>query len=258
MESEFDVTFAGNILNHIPYVYFTRRFPNDIPEMDFNVHDMVRQDGQINLGKRYKAKQIPFMVFIVAPNREQYELALDTLKKRTRGLNQSLVIGQGGANRQYTATLKTLTHTHIEQGKASLVCVFEASYPFGIDTVPTVFEVNGITESPFTDDTPLDGSAPAKPTITLLVNSFTGGGTRDMSIFNLRTGQGITMSRSGWEIGDSVQFFLKQKYVAINGAFHDYQGVFTEFEPDSDFISYSDTFTDRDVDMTVSYLREFL
>lgn len=257
MQNEFDVAFNANLLTNIPYVFFMRRFPNDLPDAEFKTYDMVRQDGQVNLGKRYKTKIVTFEVYIVAPNREQYEIALDTLKRRTRGVSKALVISQSGQNRQYISTLKAITHSHIEQGKATLIVAFECSYPFGMDTTSTPITIAGITVSPFIDTTPFAGSAPANPTITVNLNTFTGGGTRDVTIYNSRTGQGITVSREYSE-GDQIKIFTRDKYVTLNGAVLDYDGVFPSFEPELDFVSYADTFTARDVDVDVSYLREFL
>jgi hypothetical protein len=147
--------------------------------------------------------------------------------------------------------------THVEGGLALAQLVFTAGYPYGIETNSTSFAETAITTSPHAMLTEFDGSAPARPFVTITLNTFSGTSNRTISLYNPTTGKVCTVTRSDWANGDVIIFDMKLKTVRRNGILQDFNGVFPEFEA-GDVIAYSDTFSARNVNISVSYFREFV
>ena len=98
----------------------------------------------------------------------------------------------------------------------------------------------------------VNGSYIAEPIINVTINSVTGGTSGSVSIFNASTNQGITVT-GDFTAGSQLEIDCSQYTVRLNGVNMDFEGLFPTFPPGAQRIGYSDTFTTRDVDVTVTY-----
>lgn len=256
IENDFTVFFDNFDLNTIPYVFLTRRNPNEEASIAITAHDMVRRDGQVVTSVKHGAKNLVVEGYIVAPTRTSYEEALDTLKYRTSGLEKRLAVIQAGSSRKYIATKQTITLEHIEAGKAKIAIAFKASYPFGTEETLTVV-TGSASSTPSALGHTFLGSAPARPTIKVTVSALSGGTGKYVGIGNSSTGQQVQITRN-WTAGDVVIFNMETQKCYVNGVITDYSGVFPEFQAQSADAYYYDNLTTRTANWEISYAKQFL
>ena len=254
--ADFQVVFDNFDLNTIPYVEFVRRFPNSEAERDLVKHEILRRDGSVLTSARHKDKTIALEGFINAPNRIEYETALDTLKYRTSAIERPLLIEQAGSPRVYIATKENIIEEHIEGGRARVNINFLCTSPFGRKGAQTE-----ATETLTTNSTGLahifEGSALARPVFTITINSVTGGTAKYVGIANSSTGQQIQVTRN-WQANDVVQFDTDSHKVYVNAAVSAYDGVFPSFTPDAAHAVYVDNLTTRNVTVKLVYTAQYL
>lgn len=254
--NDFSVVFDNKDLNTIDYVHFTRRQPNNEADIEVTSHQLVRRDGRVITSVRRDDKMIPFEGYIVAPNRVAYEEALDELKYFTSGVERPLVIQQGGESRRYTVTKANLIVDHIEAGKARISLAFVASNPYAQSSNLTTFTLANSTTSPAQIVHEFGGTANARPTVVITVNSGTDMANKYIGIGNSSTGQQVQVIRD-WVAGDVVRFNFDRLDVYVNDVLSDYSGVFAEFQARKSHAYYYDNFTARDVSVEMYYANRY-
>ena len=256
MQNDFTVFFDNYDLNTIPNVYFVKRNPNEEAPIQTTTHDMVRRDGRLLTSIKHDSKIIDFDGYIIAPSRTAFEQALDTLKLKTSGIEKTLIVSQAGYSRKYTATKQNIVLEHIEAGKARISLAFQANYPFGRASDLTTVNYTA-TSSPYGLSHTFLGTAVARPTITITVDSMTGGTTKYIGVGNSSTGQQVQVTRT-WTNGDIVQFNLDYQAVYVNSAISDYSGVFPEYYPDTSTAYVYDNLTTRSLSVEMTYAAQYL
>lgn len=257
--NNFTITFKGFDLTSIPYVNFSRRFPDEMPEKQINTATLARRHGQKVISAFFSKKTILLEGYIDAPDRAAMEAARDTLMYRLLPQESNLDLVQAGLSRTYLVTVQNFAWTHIEGGKALFSIEFLASDPFGKDTSATALSFsNPRTEANYDHAITIGGSFDAEIVLTVIVTSGTGLTTNKViTITNLATGEAISVTND-WTAGDVLVIDVPNRQVTVNNTVIDYSGVFPLFAPGVQLLRYSDTFTTRSVSLSGSYYKRYL
>lgn len=256
LQNDFTVMFDNFDLNTIPYVFFTKRNPNDEANIKMTSHDLVRADGSVITSVKHESKVIPIDGYIIAPTRTSFEEAFDTLKFKTSGYEKPLEIIQAGDSRKYTATKQNIIMEHIGDGKAAINIAFLCSNPFG-KAISLTTDTFTATTTPYALSHTFLGTAVSRPTIKVTVTTLTGGTSKYVGIGNSYTGQQVQVLRN-WTAGDIVVFDLESQKVYVNSVLSDYSGVFPEFTAQSSSAYYYDNLTTRSSAVELSYAKQYL
>jgi hypothetical protein len=101
------------------------------------------------------------------------------------------------------------------------------------------------------------GSYKTDPTITLTINTITGGTDKTITLANAESLRSVAVRRN-WIAGDVLEIDTLKGTVLVNGGAQDFTGQLLSFEPGVAGLTYLDDFTARDVTITASYTRRWL
>lgn len=246
------IKFAGNDISQLPNVDLYNHNFNDLPLREIKINKIARRDKSIITSSEYSRKDILVWVEVCGGSRAGTESALLPLKALLQVQNGSLVVSQGGVDVEYTATMNEF---NIEwSGITALVTVvFLASDPIGQQVeAEAMATILGITTSSDSLSFTVEGSSLAYPLINVTVNTVTGGTGGQITIQNGLTNQGIRVG-ADYVDGDLLEIDSENLTVTINGRAVDFSGMFPQFSAGSQQITYSDSFTTRDVDLVATY-----
>lgn len=253
----YSVRFAGNDLSLIENVELYNHNFNDLPERDVRIFKVARRDLSIITSSEYSAKNIPVFLEVCGSSREATEETLTFLKSLVQAQNQPLVVSQSGQTIEYTATMNEF-NIEWDAYKAYVQINFITSNPIGRQTqAVTGVSVSGNTLVSRISSFTVEGSATAFPSITVVINSVTGGTGGSIVLENARTNQGITITED-FVNGDILIVNSATFQVTLNGVQLDFSGMFPQFPAGSQQVRYSDNFTTRNVDITLSYNPRFV
>ena len=207
----------------------------------------------------YDQRDLKVRVGITRQTRDLLEASIDTLMGLLQGLEKDLVLRQAGASRKYTATFQDAV-IDVEGGSyIEMDLIFVTSDHFGYDTSTTLLlQVLNYTSGNKTDQITVGGSAGWQvPTITYTLNSFTGTGTRNVVIGNGAIGQAVTVSRS-WTAGDVLTISAADQSVKVNGVDVAFTGAIPEWQPGIGYLTYSDTFSARNMSLRATYIKRYV
>lgn len=248
----YSVRFAGNDLSVVGGVDLYNHEFNTLPQRDIKINKLARRDLSIITSSEYTSKNIPIWMEVCSGSRADTEDSLTFIKSLVQLQNGVLEVSQGGEDIKYTATMNEF---NIEwNGPRALVnIVFLASDPVGKQSASeTLVSITGITTAASSASMTVEGSATAYPVITVTINSITGGTTKQVTIANGSTNQGITIERT-WTAADILIIDSENMEVTVNGTVVDFTGKFPEWVAGSGQITYLDTFTTRNVDLVAVY-----
>lgn len=234
---------------------------NNLPTRDFKTFKLARQNRSVTTTADYSIKSIPVFGIIKDCTRESAEETLAAVREKLQGVNKILQAPQYNRNIQYRdTTLSSMTETFIANNM-SVVMLFTASDPIGIDTVTQDLIDPGdqnTTVSPTSYSMTFEGSAPNQaPIITITVNSVTDGTAESIELLNVVTGAKLTVTRD-WVNGDVLVVDTFDSQVTLNGIAVFYTGRIPLFQAGAQTLRYSDTFTARDVDVEAEYNARFV
>ena len=248
---DYKVIFNSNNLGEVEGVWLYYYNATDLPDKDINIHKLARRSLSIVTSAEYTQKTIPVMMRVCSGSRQATEATITRIKGLIQPQNGELIVHQSGEDFKYTATMNEFNIEWVGTS-AYVEIVFIASTPIAeaVDTdIMTYFNTTLASDgSSFI----VNGSYIAEPIINVTINSVTGGTGSSVSIFNASTNQGITVT-GDFTAGSQLEIDCSQYTVRLNGANMDFEGLFPTFPPGAQRIGYSDTFTTRDVDVTVTY-----
>lgn len=251
------VYFAGNDLSLVVGAYIVNHDFNKLPERTVAINKLARSNKSVVTSAEYSSKEVSVMFHLYGCDRDEAEEVLIALKGQLRTVNADLVVKQGGTDTTYSdATLNELSYEWFSN-KILLTLIFIVADPIGFEDSNTILLNTTITASTASNAVSNAGSFDAEPIINVTVTTVTGGTAQSLSVTNEETGQGITLTRT-WANGDTVEINSDAKTVVINGTASDFTGQFPVFPPGTGSLGYSDTFTTRSVDLSVTYQRHFI
>lgn len=238
----YSVIFNSNDISQVSGVWLHYYDATSLPTRDINIHKLARRSLSIVTSAEYSQKVIPVLMRVCSGGRQETEETLTQIKGLLQPQNGTLELRQSNDLYKYTATMNEFNIEWVGT-TAYVQIVFLASTPVAesIDkkslfSFSTTFPSDGAS---FT----VDGSFIAEPTITIVLNSVTGG-AGNFSIFNASTNQGITINGS-FTSGTIIEIDSSQYTVLVNGASTDFEGLFPVFPPGSQRVGYTDTFSTR-------------
>lgn len=247
MKKSYDVKFNDNNLAEVPGVFLYYYDSTTLPTRDTKIHKLARRSLSIVTSAEYVEKNIPVYMEVCSGSRHQTEQTIINIKGLIQPQNGDLVVEQGNDFLKYTATMNEF-NIEWEGATAWVEIVFLSSTPVAesvekksLFSFSTTFSSDGASFF-------VDGSFVSEPTITVVLNTVTGG-SGSFSIFNAATNQGITISDS-FTSGDIIEINSSNYTVLVNGANTDFEGLFPVFPPGAQRVGYSDTFTTRNTTVT--------
>lgn len=251
-----DIQDANIILTEMSY--------DTIPPQELKRYRIIRGDGEVITDKRFGAKKIDLLGRITGSSQSDLETRLDGLRSALFGYgkeNKLLVIDYTGGSRQWVATAidVQVDRVHGSVNFANIKLSFISTTPFGSDTSSSsLLSSTAQTTSPNSKAITVGGTAPdQKLVITVELNSFTGASVNTITLKNNDTGYALSVSRA-WTASDTLVVDVANLSVKVNGTEVDYSGAFPDFAPGSRTLVYSDDFTARNVDLTVTNLTRYL
>ena len=253
MEDLFVVTFAGNDLGAIAGVDVVNHNFNNMPRRDIKINKLARQDLSIITSAEYQSKEITVVLKVAGMTRTATEESLKLLKARVQAQNAPLVTSQTGIKVEYTATVNAFEIEWFNPLVALVTISFIASDPIGRGVlVENLAAITGQTAALVNVPITVDGSVYAKPSITVVLNSVSGGSNTFIQLLNGATGQGIKITAT-WAAGDTLIVDSSTMQASINGDLVDFTGMFPVFKPGVQQIKYNDGLTARNFDLSATY-----
>ncbi len=255
----YQCTFDGNDITTVTGLTVLKTNPYQPAKRKLNNMALARANrAKINSGF-YDKRTLTVRVGITRTTRDLLESSLDSLMTLLQGLEKPLVLRQAGASRQYTASFSDAV---IDQEGGSYIemdLVFETSDHFGYDTSTTLLDqVLNFTSGSKTDSITVGGSAAwQQPTITVTINSFTGTSTRSVVIGNGGFGMAVTVART-WTAGDVLEISAPNKTVKVNGVEVAFTGAIPEWQVGIGYLTYSDTFSARNMSLRATYVKRYV
>ena len=246
----YTVKFEQNDLN-LPGVKVTNHEFNMLPSREIAINKLARRDLSIITSAEYSQKSITVSAEVCGGDRGQTEEVLTLLKRILQPKNGELRVLQNGYEVRYTATMNELG-IEWEGTTAYVTIVFIASDPFGETVELLTFSAFTHTASQSFSTAEFIGSGTIEPTINITINSLTGSGEQDIKVFNARTNQGITLTRV-WTAGEIITIDSSNKQVDVDGGLIDFTGLFPTFAGGTQQVGISDTFTARNMNVSVGY-----
>ena len=252
------VAFNGVDLRTIPFFEVDRRNANEMPAVETDTEKFARGHGSKLIQKNYRNKQIYINGHVIAPDRAQLDVAVDSLKTYLAYTEGSLDIVQGGVLRTYRATLTELAAVPIEAGKSLIDMVFTAVDPFGSATQQTAITfINPASAATIDQDVTFGGSWLAEPLLNVTLLSGTGLTNKTASISNPATGEKVSVTRN-WTVNDVWTIDSENRQIYVNNVPHDYVGTFPFWDPGAGIIRYTDDFTTRSIERSGYYYKRYL
>lgn len=234
---------------------------DQLPTKKIYQETLTRADGGKITGIQYTDKSISLEGIIVGTSITDLDSRIDALKNTLSGQDQNMDIDYNGSTRRYIATLVNIIISRKDMGvmSAAFSAEFTLDNPFGRDTsTTTLLSGATITTTPSIQTfTAIGGTYTAHPAFTVTLNSGTGLTSKTITLTNTSTGQFTSVTRT-WTAGDILIVDSSAITVTVNGTAVDYLGVFPDYAVGSTQVTYSDSFTTRNVTLAGTYVRRFL
>lgn len=250
------VYFDGNDLSVVAGASLINHDFNALPNRDIKTYKLARVNKSITTSAEYSDKRVSVDFHLKGCDRGAAEAVLADLKSILRSVSKDLIVSQGNIDTTYSGATLNAIEMRWLFNIIIITLSFEVSDPIGFQDSDTTLLSANVTSSTSTSAITVSGSFDALPVITLSYTSISGGTGQELSIKNEETGQGITLSQD-FATSDTVEINSKTKKVIMNGSEIDYSGVFPVFPPGSGAFGYVDTFTTRDVDITITYNKRY-
>lgn len=248
---QYQVAFEGNRLDLVAGVNLYNYDFTKLPTRDIKIYKLARRSKSIITSSEFTQKDIPVYMDVCSGGRQETEETVTYLKSLVQAQNGVMTVLEGGDEVQYIATLNEF---NIEWNGPNAYCslVFLASDPIGFLTTPQVlFQINAITTAYASATFNVDGSALAEPVTNIVISAVTGGTGKDVTLYNARTNQGITIT-GNFNSGDIISIDSRNLTITVNGVNKDFTGIFPTFQPGVQQVAYTDSFTTRTVNIAAT------
>lgn len=252
LDDIYQVSFNGNRLDLVPGVDLYNHDFTTLPNRDIKIHKLARRSLSIITSSEYTQKSIPVYMDICSGTREDTEATITFVKALLQGQNRALRVLESGFEVEYIATMNEF-NVEWNSSHAYATIIFLASDPIGVSTtILTPVNVVGNTVQTSSTTFTVQGSFNVEPTISVTISAVTGGTGKTVNLINAITQQGISITHD-FDAGDIILIDSKELRVTVNGGNVDFDGLFPVFPPGVQQLRYSDDFTTRTVDVSLTY-----
>lgn len=203
-------------------------------------------------------KSIPISGYYIGATIADAQNMYDTLAQVLNRVERPLIIPHGGGERRFIATIENAVMTEPD-GLNKLTFSFEFVIPTGASSElvsEELFPENLISTPTTTIPLTVRGSQEARPEISIVVNSVTGGTAKSISIRNARDFVGLTIE-GNFVSGDEITINSDTFQIYVNGTLTPPSGRMPKWSPGSGALYYSDTFSTRSVTINGTYIPNF-
>lgn len=226
-----------------------------MPNRDLKSSKLARADKSLLTSAEYVNKPVTITGIVCGDDKNDTEDNYDALKASVQVPEGILKIEQGGENVEYVGTLNAIQKYYFGD-KLRFTFTFLCSNPIGsAEATSTLLNVNN-TLTTITQSVTILGSFKVEPIFTLTYNSVTGGTNKNVSLLNAATGFGIRINED-FATSDVLVVNGQEKEVTLNSSPIDYAGNFPVYFPGIRSFQYIDDFTARDVDIVITYNKQF-
>lgn len=253
------VTFNSSDLETAVSGLRITKLPDRPPVRDLNFAALARTDKRTVSSGFYRERKISIVCEIARDSRALLDDSLDVLNKLLAPREKTLVVPYGSTTRQYTATLLNISKSDPIGGWVELELEFATSDSMGYATsATTIVTHNNNVAASKSYFFQLDGSAEWQyPVITVTINSLLGGTSKSITIGNQDTSQAIVVTRT-WTAADVLVIDTVNQTVKVNGADVEFSGGFPIFKLPSGTLTYLDTISHRNVNISATYQKRYV
>lgn len=225
-------------------------FPNRL----LTNYKIAQNDGRTQTAAFFDAQQIVVSGVVAAADQNTLDQRRNTLMQYLLAEDANLDMIVGNNVVRYKATVANVIFSEVAGGYASFDITFSTSNPVGYDpNLKTWLAAVAITTASSTKSlNSIEGSFKNLPFISVRINSGTGlTGPQSMTLTNPATGWTITIS-GNWTAGQLLEIDVFNQTVQVNRVNVDFTGALPYWDVGAGgTITYSDTFTTRNITLTV-------
>lgn len=248
------IYFNGTDINSISGWLTTSTTTYVYPSRNVNVFGIVNSDNSITSNAYFDGNKITVEGVIRVSGRENLDDSLSQLKKILKPINKTLQLPISGEQRKYTnSTVENIAITDVAGGFAKISIQFITKEPYSRAlTSTTLLNVANLTSGDVSYPVTFTGSGLQLPIIQLTFDSGSPTSNRTVTFTNPYDDTYIAIQRD-WTASDVIVIDCDNKQVLANDSAIDFEGKYLEFNDGAGFINYTDDFTTRQVDITVTY-----
>lgn len=228
------------------------------PSNNIQADALAERDGSLIVQQRFKSKTFKIEGLLRMDSRTEVEQLRDTFLLGMSQKNQAFDIDYAGSIRRYLTSAENIIIS--DQSISTMAFTVNLLSPDGvgwdIDNSALIASSNTTAASSLIPIT-VGGTYKAEPTITVMVNTVTGGTNQTITLGNGETLRSMSVTRT-WANGDRLEIDSLKGTVFVNGVAADFRGQLPSFAPGAGTLSYLDSFTTRDTTITASYARRWL
>lgn len=255
------IYFAGVNLLTVSGLTITGYDPFRTPEIRVDTSPVSTEDFSSTGSMFLSGRPFNIRGIIARPSRELLDESIHDLNKILYQTRQTMQMPVRGAQMQ----LKNVTLTNIAyQNVAGGYIEFDAEFLADDPAIYAVSEtallaVSNLTSGDKSYPITIEGTTKQYPRFVLTLDSFTGTGQKSITINNPATDQSIIVART-WTAADilTIDCLPGQQYVKVNGVDVDFSGNFPYWNSGLGYINYTDTFTARQIDITMHYYKRYM
>lgn len=254
-----DVYFAGVDITRLDdSINLSQRDIHDTPERIITAYKRARKDGKAFVLAEYQETVKTITGWIAAPSREIMEQMRDLLISKLQGQQGALDMPVSGKQRRFYAAFQRYQASDSKGGYEEFTLIFALSDPLGYDLAEIDVGLGAaITSFQESRAYTFGGSYDSVPKVILTINSFTGSGSRDVTVTNPATGIYMKVSRT-WVAGDVVIFDPANQKVTVNNIEVPFTGGLLSWAVGPGDIMISDTFTARNISAALKQRQRYL
>lgn len=224
-----------------------------IASRENQIEDLANTNGGVLVQSQLGVKPIYLEGYYSPETITEAQLMYDTLASVLNRQERILQIPHAGAMREYIATPENVIMKQPD-GLNRLTFSFEFVVPQGSSEDPDATELIDEVITTASTSIPLTvlGSVTARPHLTITFTSVTGGTGKTVTIRNARDFVGLTFSRD-FVTGDVITIDSEEFQIYINGVLTEPDGRFPTWAAGPGALYYSDTFTNRSVQIEGEY-----
>lgn len=247
------VTFNGILLSSVSNFTVLDTDPFRPPARSLVSNQLANFNASAVTSALYKERKVHVIGALQRDGKSGLEQGIRDLQALLQGRNKLLVFNQAGTQTEYTATMSNLAVTERAGGYGEIDIEFICSDPYGYNvTSTTVATVTAHTTNTKIMPYTWSGNVAQLPVITITINSVSlPSSTGTITINNSNAGQTMSIDAIFAAAG-SLVINCKTKSVTYNSAAVDFTGPIPEWTG-SEEIKYSDNFTARNIDISVTY-----
>lgn len=246
-----------NILTEISGWFTTGTTTYRYPARTVNIYDLPDSDKSAYTSSYANGRDVNISGVIRTNSRGSLDEAISKLYAMFASNDVTLELPVGGEQRYfYEVSVKNIVVADVAGGYAAVNIELHADDPYSYATTTTeLLNVVNVTSGSRTWPVTVEGIGEQAPTITYTLDSYTDSTGVEVSIGN-PDGEIITVRRT-WAANDVLDVDCKNLTVKVNDEQVLYSGKIPTWRNGSRSVSVSDTFTERQFDLSVVYEKRY-